>query len=439
MMAIYKTAKAFVRRLCGGFDAFSADERGNVAIIFGLALLPIMTAVGAAVDYSRANAAKSSVQSALDAGLLAGALDGTSNWKTVATNVYNSNLKSKKISTAEPPTFTAPAASTFAGSAKASITASILGVIGYKKLDVVANATAMAAEADNSCILTLDKGQPASHVSLKLNGAPVINLSGCTIRSNTSLDCNGHDGNVTKSFASGSAIGCGKPTSNAPVVPDIYKDMAKNITQVCAGARPGVTWTPGTLPTGAGFKTITNAAGITEHHICGDMHVSGNGSLSGVAPASDVVIVIENGSLIVDDKSSITTTRTTIVMTGNNNWPAHVDFPQGNGKVASLALSPSTSALNPWQGVALFLDPLLTKDVDNKWGPGADFDADGLVYLGNSNVVTDGNTSSANSKCTKFVMNQFTTNGSVKLDFAQQNCAALGLKQWGGIVVHLTK
>jgi len=438
MTAIYRTAQAFVRRLGGGFGAFSAAERGNVAITFGLALLPIMTAVGAAVDYSRANAAKSVVQSALDAAVLAGALDGSSNWKNVATNVYNSNVAAKNI-TAPAPTFTLPADSTYVGSANASIPASVMGVVGYQKLDVSANATAMAAEADNSCILTLDKGQPTSHVSLTLNGAPVINLSGCSIRSNTSMNCNGHDGNVTKSFASGAAVGCGHPKSNASVVPDIYKDLAKNITQICNGARPGVTWTPGTLPTGAGIKTITNAAGYTEHHICGDMQVSGNGSLSGVAPASDVIIVIENGSLIVDDKSSITTARTTIVLTGNNNYAAKIDFPQGNGKVATLGLSPSTTPGNPWQGVALFLDPVLTKDVDNKWGPGADFDADGLVYLGNSNVVTDGNTSSANSKCTKFVMNGFTTNGSVKLDFAQQNCAALGLKQWGGIVVHLTK
>jgi hypothetical protein len=61
------------------------------------------------------------------------------------------------------------------------------------------------------------------------------------------------------------------------------------------------------------------------------------------------------------------------------------------------------------------------------------------MLLGNSNVVTDGNTSSANSKCTKFVMNSFVTNGAVKLDFAQQNCTALGLKQWGGVVVHLIR
>jgi hypothetical protein len=36
-------------------------------------------------------------------------------------------------------------------------------------------------------------------------------------------------------------------------------------------------------------------------------------------------------------------------------------------------------------------------------------------------------------------MNSFVTNGAVTLDFAQQNCSAIGLKQWGGIIVHLTQ
>ena len=60
--------------------------------------------------------------------------------------------------------------------------------------------------------------------------------------------------------------------------------------------------------------------------------------------------------------------------------------------------------------------------------------------MGNANVVTDGNTGSNDSKCSKFVMNSFTTNGSVNLDLKQQvsACGQIGLKQWNGIVVRLT-
>ena len=45
---------------------FRRDQRGNIAVIFVIALIPILTAVGCAIDYSRASRAISSMQSALD-------------------------------------------------------------------------------------------------------------------------------------------------------------------------------------------------------------------------------------------------------------------------------------------------------------------------------------------------------------------------------------
>src|SRR5262249_39912141 len=156
----------------------------------------------------------------------------STNWITVATNVFTGTLASRNIS-APAASFISPANSTYAGSASGNVATSFLGIAGIHTIRVTASSTAQYAEADNSCILTLDKGQPTSHKALVLNGAPVINLSGCSIRSNTSLDCNGHDGNVTKSYAAGSATACGKPTSNAPIVPDTYAELAKNITTVC--------------------------------------------------------------------------------------------------------------------------------------------------------------------------------------------------------------
>jgi hypothetical protein len=429
--------ESFLRELCSRLERLRTTERGNIAIIFALALVPLMTGLGAAVDYSRANATKEAVQSALDSALLAGAKDGSSTWTSIASSVFTSNLAARQFSIPTP-AFTKIESTFYAGSVTASVPTALLGIIGVNSLGVTAHGRATAAEADNSCILTLDKGQSKSHVSLSLNGAPVVNLSGCSIRSNTSIDCNGHDGNLTKSYGYGSVAGCSRPTSGAPPVPDTFADLAKNISTECGVARPGVTWTPGSLPIGAGIKTV-NKTGYIEYHICGNLTLSGSGYLTGSTPATDVVIIVENGSLIVEDKASISTARTAIVLTGDNNWPATVQFPNGAGKKATLTLSPPTTAGNPWQAVSLYLDPKLTKDVNNKWGPGAALNADGLVYLGNSNVVTDGNTASANSRCTKFVMNNFVTNGSVRLDFTQQNCAGLGLKQWDGIVVHLVR
>src|SRR4051794_21442298 len=45
---------------------FARADQGNIAMLFGIALVPILSFVGAAVDYTRANAARTSMQAALD-------------------------------------------------------------------------------------------------------------------------------------------------------------------------------------------------------------------------------------------------------------------------------------------------------------------------------------------------------------------------------------
>jgi Flp pilus assembly protein TadG len=416
---------------------FYGDKNGSIATTFAVMLIPILTGVGAAIDYSRANAVKVQLQGALDSALIAGAKDGTSSWMQVAQNVFAGNLASKNIA-ASTPTFTSETDSSYAGSVTASVATSVLSIIRIRTLTVGASGKAKMVEADNSCILVLDHGQPTSHNALALNGAPMVNLSGCSIRSNTSMDCNGHDGSSTKSYAAGTATGCAGPKSNAPLVPDVYASLSPGIGKSCGTSRPGVNWTPGTLPTGSGFITVDRGA-YTEYHVCGDLTVAGSGYLTGNPPSKDVVVIIENGNLTVANAADVNTVKTTIVMTGDNNYSSKINFPNGSGKLGTLTLSASTGSTNPWQGVAIYLDPTLTKDVDNSWGSGAEFNAEGLVYLGNSNVVTNGNMSSSNSKCTKFVMNSLTTNGHVDLNFTQADCAAIGMKQWGGITVHLTQ
>lgn len=48
-------------------QAFRVDRGGNVALIFAFAVIPVFGAVAVAVDYSRANAARTAMQAALDA------------------------------------------------------------------------------------------------------------------------------------------------------------------------------------------------------------------------------------------------------------------------------------------------------------------------------------------------------------------------------------
>jgi Flp pilus assembly protein TadG len=52
------------------FARFAGAEQGNIAVIFAIALVPVLGFVGAAVDYSRAVQARSSLQVALDSAAL---------------------------------------------------------------------------------------------------------------------------------------------------------------------------------------------------------------------------------------------------------------------------------------------------------------------------------------------------------------------------------
>src|SRR6188472_3991034 len=57
---------SIARQVRAAFSRFPAANQGNIAILFAVALLPLLSFMGAAIDYTRANRARSSMQAALD-------------------------------------------------------------------------------------------------------------------------------------------------------------------------------------------------------------------------------------------------------------------------------------------------------------------------------------------------------------------------------------
>lgn len=53
-------------RFIANLRRFLADAKGNIAVLFGLAIIPVIGVIGAAVDYSLATASRTAVQAALD-------------------------------------------------------------------------------------------------------------------------------------------------------------------------------------------------------------------------------------------------------------------------------------------------------------------------------------------------------------------------------------
>ena len=416
--------------------SFWRNQHGGVAPLLALALMPIVGAVGAGVDYSRAAAVKDQVQAALDAAMLAGGAADKSVWQTVALNSFTSvvNPRDGQVNN---PVFSQDAKGNYVGKVSGKVPAKMAGLLGYSELNFDATSVVKPGGAtDNACVLTLDKNGALSHVSMLFGGAPNISLAGCSARSNTSMNCNGHGGGANASWAAGTASGCSNSQSYVRQLPDIYESLAPKITKLCGNLRSNTNWTVGTQPSSV---KVVSGEGRTEYHVCGDLTVAGSGDLLG--STTDSMLVIENGSLTLDNGAAIQLSQTTLVLTGSNTVASSIQFPNGTGHTATLGITPPTSETNAFRGVSVYQDPALTYRVDNDWGPGATFNVDGVVYLPNANVELQGVAASHTNQCSKLVTGTFTTKGSVSLNFAQtsEGCKKIGMKQWSDIPTHLVQ
>lgn len=416
-------------------DFFQSDV-GSVAPLVALAIIPILGAVGAAVDYSRAAVVRSGLQASLDSAVLAGARDGSANWQQTALNFFKANTSAHGVME-DAPNFSVDASGRYTAKLHTKVPTNIVGLLGISTINLeVTSVAAGAGGPTDSCILTLDTGNPVSNVSLSFGGAPNIQLEGCGVRSNTSANCNGHSGGATASYGAGTVDGCSNPRPNARVVPDRFAALSTKISHMCGNLRPGATWRPGQPPAKPNVITV-NAGSYLAYHVCGDLTLEGTGIL--IDTSADSMIIIENGNLIVRQDAAITITRTAVLLTGNNNSASAVVFPNGEGQSATLSLTPPIGEENPWRGISLYQDPILTNKVDNDWGPGATLNADGVVYLPKSNVKMRGIAASANYRCTKIVASTFSTNGSASLDFQHRTdgCRTIDMQRWSDIPVHL--
>ena len=418
---------------------FLRRAEGSVVPLFSVIVIPVLALIGAATDYSRASNVRSKLQASLDTALLAGVKDGSANWSNVATAVFNADTAGLGV-TGVTPHFSL-SSGRYSATVSGTVPTTFLTVLSMSSIGVAAASTAVAQVPEQSCVLSYDAGMPPSDTGVNFGGAPSISLSGCAVRSNTSLNCNGHNGGATASIAAGTASGCSNSESYARIVPDIYAPLASNITLQCGLSNSGVTWdaSVSTVPAGVRVVTQTN---YKEYHVCGNLTLSNTGTLLGNSPTADSAIIIENGSLTMADGAVVNTLRTVIVMTGTStSAPRAINFPNGNGHNASLLLSPPLTAGNPWQGMALYQDPRQTGLVTNDWGPGATFKADGVVYLPGVDLTMRGIAASNNYQCSKIATHTFSTNGNVSLNFLQTagGCSTIGMKQAVEIPLHLTQ
>src|SRR5947207_250938 len=85
---------------------FARSRDGHVAVTFALVAIPLIGAIGAAVDLSKANDVKTQLQNSLDAAVLAGVTQAAGQQVSTATAVFNGDYVAKYAAAAATPSFT---------------------------------------------------------------------------------------------------------------------------------------------------------------------------------------------------------------------------------------------------------------------------------------------------------------------------------------------
>ena len=266
------------------------------------------------------------------------------------------------------------------------------------------------------CLWSLSTGS----TSFQSNGGPKPDLQGCSIMSNGSSTCNGHNLGALYGDAAGTNSGCGiNQRSGIPAPADPYAAKAANIPpDTCGGSYPQQP-KKGSLPAS---NLITGSLNWTgNHQLCGDIQLTGNVTLTGAS----TTIVIRNGALDLNGKTLSTASgaSATIVFAGNGATYSH--YPTGSG---TLDIKAPTSGA--WSGVALYQDPATTSGVDiNYSGNSPAWKLSGLVYLPKANVTFSGavNKSSSGASCFLLVSYTILVNGTGNIFANNSQCPSAGL------------
>jgi Flp pilus assembly protein TadG len=153
-----------MRSLSWLLNRFRRDRHANVAVIFAIACVPLISAIGCAIDYSEATRIKAKMQSAADAAAVAAISQNSAGWlastaqssngpvtvaQTEAVNVFNGNvttwsgLYNNQVVTATV-TKTGPSLTSVV-SFSAQVPVTFMKVVGYTSLTVSGSSSATSS------------------------------------------------------------------------------------------------------------------------------------------------------------------------------------------------------------------------------------------------------------------------------------------------------
>jgi len=155
---IFSRVRAAISRFAGAKD-------GNIAVLFAIAAVPVISFVGAAVDYTRANSARSSMQAALDSTALMLAKDLTEG--TITTSQISqkadayfkalyTNADAKNVTINATYTASSGSGSTIVVNGAGAVNTDFMRVAGYPTIDFNTSSTSAWGNVRMRVAMALD-------------------------------------------------------------------------------------------------------------------------------------------------------------------------------------------------------------------------------------------------------------------------------------------
>ncbi len=360
-----------LQKLTNWFDVYVADARGNVAIMFAVAAIPILMVAGVAVDFSRALNLRTQLQAATDSAALAGAsMEDASNGQRIqiAKDILSENLSGQNVSPISTVTIDDGEITV---DATTELDNSFMRIAGIYTSDVSASATAVFASNVGPCVLTL---APSGNYTMLLNSNSMIDAPDCHVQVNSSddeaLKVNSNSDITAKSIcvdggwlSTGSSQLTPSPTQCAPV-----DDPLANLP-VPDEADDPCNWTDHYVE-----GTVTLQPGV----YCGGLELSANANVT----FAEGIYVIRDAELIISTNSTATGSGVMFYLTGSNNSRfninsnSHIEFSAPtSGTYAGIVFFQARDAISNFS--------ILNSDSSSI--------VEGVIYLPNSELRLNSN------------------------------------------------
>ena len=352
--------------------SFARDRRGNVAVTFGLAVIPLVGLVGAAVDYGRLSLRRTELNSISDSAALSAAkLLSTTTAQTPATRealaVQAGNSHAAGQAPAAQPTTTVfLSENAVRVSLSESMTLAFGGLLGRDTSTVMAQSKATYAPPP-PCIATLNT---AAIPGITAQGSARIEAAGCAVWSNATNSSSSIT--VTNSASIRGNKVCAVGGGSGSVTPTLER-FCEPALNPFAGAQlsaaVGCTFTN---------EVITSSRNLFPGVYCGGLVIRANVTLS---PG---LYTIRGGPLQVQGSPTVSGTGVSFLLGSG----AFLDF-QGNPTINVSAMT--TGAL---AGLVMASDPSAPAQTSTIQGSVATFlqtQTSGSIYLPNHALNIGGN------------------------------------------------